>query len=59
TVVRMPVVVGSGGTFEYQIDMVGNGLAAGVHNFQCWYRDPAGAGQFFNLSDGLEIILIP
>jgi hypothetical protein len=59
TVVRMPVVVGSGGTFEYQIDMVGNGLAAGVHNFQCWYRDPAGAGAFFNLSNGIEITLIP
>lgn len=28
-------------------------------NFQCWYRDPAGGGLFFNLSDGTELTFGP
>ncbi|MFK7930760.1 MAG: hypothetical protein AB8H79_21435 [Myxococcota bacterium] len=27
--------------------------------FQAWFRDPAGAGQVFNLSDGLELMFLP
>ena len=28
-------------------------------NFQCWYRDPAAGGAFFNLSNGLNLIFCP
>ncbi|MFT4540593.1 MAG: hypothetical protein ACI841_000415 [Planctomycetota bacterium] len=28
-------------------------------NFQCWYRDPAAGGAFFDLSDGLSITFAP
>ena len=28
-------------------------------NFQAWYRDPAGGGAFFNLSDGLSVTFGP
>ena len=28
-------------------------------NFQYWYRDPAGGGSFFNLSDGLQVSFCP
>lgn len=62
TVTRMPVIFGSGGVFSYTVDFgtfggVIGGL--GTANFQCWYRDPAGGGMFFNLSDGLEITFVP
>ena len=30
-----------------------------VRNFQFWYRDPAGGGAGFNLSDALELTLCP
>ncbi len=34
----------------------GTWIAPGVtRNFQCWYRDPAGGPNGFNLSDGLEV----
>ena len=62
TVVRMPIVVGAGGAFTYAIDFGAFGGALGTLgtvNFQNWYRDPAGGGAFFNLSDGLEITFTP
>jgi len=38
----------------------GVGIAAGAtRNFQCWYRDPAGGGMGFNLSDGLSVTFLP
>lgn len=30
-----------------------------AHRFQAWYRDPAGGGAGFNLSDGLEVVFTP
>jgi hypothetical protein len=30
-----------------------------VWNFQFWYRDPAGGGSNFNLSDGLRVTFCP
>ena len=27
--------------------------------FQGWYRDPAGGGSFFNLTDGYELVFEP
>ncbi len=41
-------------------DVTGTGISAGdSQNFQFWYRDPAGGGAFFNLSDGLETTWCP
>lgn len=38
----------------------GIGIVAGAtRNFQCWYRDPAGGGSGFNLSDGLSVTFLP
>jgi hypothetical protein len=34
-------------------------LAGSTHFFQAWYRDPAGGGAGFNLSDGLEVLFTP
>ena len=62
SVTRLPVLFGSGGRFEYSIDFAvyGNALAGTpTVRFQCWYRDPAGGGSFFNLSDGLEVVFTP
>ena len=28
-------------------------------NFQFWFRDPAGGGSNFNLSDGLNVVFCP
>ncbi|MFT4537999.1 MAG: hypothetical protein ACI841_005045 [Planctomycetota bacterium] len=61
TVVRLPVVNGSGGSFDYTVDfgLPQVNLMPGTVNFQCWYRDPAGGGAFFNMSDGYSIIMTP
>ena len=61
-VVRMPVVNGAGNEIHHVVDFVANGTNfanLGTVNFQCWYRDPAGGGAFFNLSNGLEIVFQP
>jgi hypothetical protein len=63
SVVRMDVVFGSGGTFEYAVTPTFFGVfTATSTNFQCWYRDPANlnsCGGTFNLSDGIEIVFTP
>jgi len=62
TVVRMDVLGGSGGNFNYAIDFgaFGADLASiGNVNFQCWYRDPSGGGSSFNLSDGYNVVFTP
>ncbi len=33
--------------------------AGSVHNFQYWYRDPAGGGASYNLSNALNVIFTP
>ncbi|MFT4540032.1 MAG: hypothetical protein ACI835_002481 [Planctomycetota bacterium] len=59
---RLPVEFGSGGEIRHLVDVPANaanfGSMASV-NFQCWYRDPAGGGASFNLSDGVEIAFQP
>ena len=62
SVVRLPIVMGSAGMFEYSIDFAAYGPALasmGTAQFQCWFRDPAAGGLAFNLSDGLEIVFTP
>ncbi len=61
-IVRMPVVMGQSGYFEYQIDFATYGAALTAlpsTNFQCWYRDPAAGGSGSNLSDAVEVVLTP
>ena len=60
--VRLPVLnSGPSGTLSYDMDLTSPQDApipptpGGVWNFQCWYRDPAGGGSSYNLSDGLGI----
>jgi hypothetical protein len=63
TIKRGPVIVESGGTYSYSLDFgaYGPDLGAGGAStfFQCWYRDPAAGGAFFNTSDGLEVVFLP
>jgi outer membrane protein assembly factor BamB len=50
------------GEFVTQVDFERYGSAlAGMStaHFQCWYRDPAGGGTGFNLSDGVMISFVP
>jgi hypothetical protein len=59
-----PVVASAAGTGALFLDLVGttpsNEIDAGeTWNFQFWYRDPAGGGALFNLSDGLQITFCP
>ena len=65
---RFPVVVSDDfGDMFYTVDNTqapassGPGQIAGGTQwlFQCWYRDPAGGGAGFNLSDGLDVIFCP
>ena len=60
-VIRLPVLTSSGAEFRYTLDFGNpppNGaiLAGSTWNFQCWYRDPAGGGAGYNLSDGIEVV---
>ena len=59
SVVRLPIVNGSGNTAQYTVDLAAQGIVPGTYDFQYWFRDPAGGGAFFNLSDGLEIVFVP
>lgn len=60
-VFRLDVVVGGGGTATYTVDftnppaMAGTITPGSTWNFQYWFRDPAGGGQFADLSDALEV----
>jgi hypothetical protein len=52
------------GVLSYAVDYSSapaNGpiTAGSTYNFQAWFRDPAGGGSGFNLSDGLEVNFIP
>jgi len=53
-----PQVATPSGTSSRYVDLlaipaVGNITAGSTRYFQCWYRNPAGGGAGFNLSDGL------
>ena len=60
-VFRLPIILGVGGTATHTVDftnppnMAGTITPGSTWNFQYWFRDPAGGGQFANLSDGLEM----
>ncbi|TDJ69502.1 MAG: hypothetical protein E2O39_11470 [Planctomycetota bacterium] len=60
-VFRLPVVMATAGTATYTVDFgnppnpAGTITAGSTWNFQYWFRDPAGGGQFVDLSDGLEL----
>lgn len=58
--VRLPAVMASGGVamraINYSALPPSGPIQAGdLRNFQFWYRNPAGGGAGFNLSDGLSI----
>jgi len=65
-VFRLPILnSGSGGVMTYVVDNTSPPQASGQlqagesWNFQCWYRDPAGGGAAFNLSDATSILFTP
>ena len=54
---------GGSGRLAFAVDFSGlpNGgdiTAGSTWNFQAWYRDPAGGGTSFNLSDAIEILFL-
>ena len=65
TVVRLaPVSASATGQVSQALDNsvapnAGLIVAGSSWNFQFWYRDPAGGGSFFNLTDGLSIPFCP
>ncbi|TDJ66264.1 MAG: hypothetical protein E2O39_16785 [Planctomycetota bacterium] len=62
---RLDVVNPAGGQYTFALDVTSPPsaqtliTAGSTWNFQNWYRDPAGGGAFFNLSDGLEVMFLP
>jgi hypothetical protein len=51
-----PPALAAGGSATREVDLTAFAITSGVtKRFQCWFRDPAGGGAFFNLSDGLEV----
>lgn len=62
TVVRLnpPLVIDGSGGASRLLDFTAEPIPPGVtRNFQFWYRDPAGGGSNFNLSDGLSATFRP
>jgi len=56
----LPPGLASGQIAIRAVDLPSVGITvAGAKNFQCWYRDPAAGGAFFNTSDGLHVIFVP
>jgi len=54
----------AGGELRYTVDMTnlpsGGGFGPGDEvKFQAWFRDPAGGGAGFDLSDGLSVVIQP
>lgn len=54
-----PPQVAQAGTATRVVDLAAEGFGPGRVNFQCWFRDTAAGGSFFNTSDGLEVVLVP
>jgi hypothetical protein len=40
-------------------DLVALGIGPGVWQFQCWFRDTAAGGAFFDLSDATQVTIVP
>ena len=65
TVYRLDVTVAVAGVLSHALDVTdppspGGQITAGsTWNFQAWFRDPAGGGAAFNLSDGLNVTFSP
>ena len=59
-VVRLePVMSATGNVASRTVNVTTEVGVLGQRNFQCWYRDPAGGGAFFNLSDAVAITFVP
>jgi hypothetical protein len=61
TLIRFDPTFASGNTLSAPMDYAPPSTArsgSAVH-FQAWYRDPAGGGSFFNLSDALTVTFCP
>jgi hypothetical protein len=61
---RLPVISGSGNHHVFAVDYgslpAGGDIVPGsTFHFQLWFRDPAGGGAFFDLSDGYSILFTP
>jgi len=62
---RPPALADGTGQASHRVDFDDPPLASGrisagsTWNFQFWYRDPAGGGAFFNLTDGLTATFCP
>jgi hypothetical protein len=58
---RLPVIVGSSNHHVFPVDYGslpagGDIIPGSTFHFQLWFRDPAGGGFFFDLSDGYTIL---
>jgi len=54
-----PPATAVAGRATRSVDLAAQGIAPGTLYFQCWFRDPAGGGAFFNTSDGLCVAFTP
>lgn len=62
SIVRYPITQAVSGVATQAVDLLAPALGAlpgSVRQFQMYYRNPAGGGAGFNLSDGLEITVAP
>ena len=64
TVIRLDVIGPTAGEYRFTVDntmlpSTGQLTNGSTWNFQAWYRDPAGGGAAFDLSNGLEITFVP
>lgn len=64
SVKRLPGLPTGAGVATFTLDftnpLLGGDIPPGkTYHFQNWYRDPAGGGAFFNLSDGLTATFCP
>ena len=63
-VFRLPITVTVGSLMSWAVDYNslppgGQVVAGTTFHFQCWFRDPAGGGAGFDLSDGYTITFAP
>jgi hypothetical protein len=59
-IVRLnPPMSASGNMATRSVDLISDGFVPGIRHFQCWFRDPAAGGSFFNTSNGLRMTFVP